>query len=64
MALCKTHLASNHHHHRSVLPGNEPTQPYGNMFSEQAKHQNHDNAHSKAVEADKPIGYGAFGVVW
>lgn len=63
MALCKTRGVSFHHHHHSIMPGKEPTH-YGNMFHEQAKHHDHDTARSKTVEADKPIGYGAFGVVW
>lgn len=64
MALCKTRVLSSHPHHSSTMPGKEPTQPYSNMFAEQAKHQNHESLRSKTVEADKPIGYGAFGVVW
>eukprot|EP00112_Aurelia_sp_Birch-Aquarium-sp1_P007410 Seg1807.5 transcript_id=Seg1807.5/GoldUCD/mRNA.D3Y31 product="Serine/threonine-protein kinase NLK" protein_id=Seg1807.5/GoldUCD/D3Y31 len=63
MALCKARVLPPHH--SMTMPGKEPTHHHHKMLPEQAKHQDQEiGAACNIVEPDKPIGYGAFGVVW
>ncbi len=62
MALCKARVLPPPNHSIN-MPVKESGQSVHNLFHQPNKFDDHESTR-KDVESDKPIGYGAFGVVW
>ena len=65
MALCKTHLSHGGYNSTAALtPQSSITDDDSPNFKKYAQKSCSQSMESKGLEADRPIGYGAFGVVW